>query len=199
MSDQPHSSAFHGDDIRLTYANLRAMLDAHDWAEAHNMRSMAVTLQPGEGSGASLVPDGSVVIHDHPHSGRPREIHFMVDGQKIAEFGPPDATEGVDSDVAPGYISFLGEWMGQPVHHVEWKNRIMADNGLLPDRGRIDELAAEVSALYVHMNAPGIAHAVDADRKQFADAAKALADAVLAAHTVHASYTDALTALEGRH
>src|ERR1700733_5824593 len=125
-------------NVKLTYQNLRAMLDAAAWAEEHGMRTVAVTVQPGEGHAAALVPDGSVMIHDHPGSGRPREIHFMVDAHdgnglvKVAEFGPPDGSEGIDSDVAPGYIDFLGQWDGKPVHLVQWRNRIEEDNGLLP-------------------------------------------------------------------
>jgi muconolactone delta-isomerase len=100
----------------LTYDNLREWLDDHG-TPGHSM---------GEGMIAEIGP--GIAIHDHPQSGRPREIHFMVDGQKIAEIGPPDGNAG---EVAPGYINFLAEWMGKPVHHEEWKQRILQDNGLL--------------------------------------------------------------------
>lgn len=82
----------------------------------------------GEGMTAELLP--GVSIHDHPDSGRPFQLHFMVDGQKIAEIGPPTAADGTEGDVAPGYIDFLAEWDGRPVAHEAWKDRIMADNGL---------------------------------------------------------------------
>jgi hypothetical protein len=176
-------------DIKLNYANLRALLDAEAWANEHGIREVAVDVRPGEGHAAALVPDGSITIHDHPGSGRPREIHFMVDGVKIAEFGPPDGSEGVDSDVAPGYIDFLGEWDGQPVHHVDWKNRIMADNGLLPaGQENIDLLANELHDVLL---------AFGLSRRALILAGQ-LADAVIAAHTVHVSYSDALVALENR-
>ena len=103
--------------IPLTYYELNNFL-------GENGRNSTVTK---EGVMATLVT--GVTIHDHPHSGRPREIHFMVDGQKVAEIGPTDKAEG--EDVAPGYIDFLAEWDGRPVSHQAWKNRILADNGLL--------------------------------------------------------------------
>lgn len=185
--------------MALTYANLRALLD-----------SGQRTLPPAanEGEAAELVP-GHVTIHDHPHSGRPLEIHFMVDGQKIAEFGPPEGTEGVDTDVAPGYIDFLGQWMGQPVHHVDWKNLIMADNDMTPhDRTGIDSLAFEVRDLVAkarnrrggtHVTAAGGSMVFDAsDLGALVRVSGELADAVIAAHTIHDSYSIALDVLEGR-
>ena len=94
----------------LTYANLRAYLtDKGHAASGH-----------GEGLTADLVP--GVSIHDHPMSGRNREIHFMVDGQKIAEIGPPTGSE---QENAPGYIDLLAEWLGKPVAHDRWKARIL--------------------------------------------------------------------------
>lgn len=105
----------------LTYYNLERFLTLHGEG----------SLSPGEGITATIAP--GVTIHDHPHSGRPRELHFMVDGQKIAEIGPTSKS-GSEEDVAPGYIDLLAEWDGRPVHHDTWKNRILADNGLLfPD------------------------------------------------------------------
>jgi muconolactone delta-isomerase len=106
--------------VRLTFAELRRWLDEHGSAS-----SVA-----GEGTSAEIAP--GVSIHDHPHSGRPRELHFMVGGQKIAEIGPE--TESLQSEnVAPGYIDFLAEWEGKPVHHEAWKQRILRDNGLVHD------------------------------------------------------------------
>lgn len=107
----------------LTYYNLSRWLDQQG--------------QPSgianEGTTAELAP--GVTVHDHPHSGRPRELHFMVDGQKIAEIGPvTQSAGGFAEDVAPAYIDLLAEWDGKPVRHDTWKNRILADNGLLfPD------------------------------------------------------------------
>jgi hypothetical protein len=85
-----------------------------------------------EGRTAQIVP--GVTVHDHPASGRPSELHFMVGGQKIAEIGPHSPAES--GDVGPDYIDLLAQWAGRPVAHQEWKNRLLADNGLLyPDYG----------------------------------------------------------------
>lgn len=108
----------------LTYENLsRHLTDTGQWSDVQQ-----------EGLTAEVVP-GQLWVHDHPHSGRPRELHVMCAGsggewQKIAEIGP--VTESLQSEnVAPGYIDLLPEWDGKPVHHEDWKNRILADNGLL--------------------------------------------------------------------
>jgi hypothetical protein len=188
-----------GMTLKLTYTYLRAILDAAAWSDDdHAQRSVAITIRPAEGNGNSLVPDGSVTIHDHPGSGRPREIHFMVDGQKVAEFGPPDGAEGQDSDIAPGYIDFLGEFMGKPVYHADWKNRIMADNGLLPDRDHLDELAKCIAEDVVGLYAVTEPPMIGMRERHIIDEAEELAKAVLAAHTIHASYNDALATMEGR-
>jgi len=108
--------------FRLTYYNLR------NWLDQQGTKSSVTN----EGITAVVV-EGQLWVHDHPHSGRPRELHVMASGssgwQKIAEIGPE--TRGENEDVAPGYIDLLAEWDGKPVHHEQWKNRILADNGLL--------------------------------------------------------------------
>lgn len=102
------------------------------WRVLYNMLYRHGTASPladqHEGQTFTLVE--GVTIHDHPHSGRPHEIHFMVDGQKVAELGPDTAGEK-EEDVAPGYIDFLAEWEGRPVRHARWQRRIERDNGLL--------------------------------------------------------------------
>lgn len=103
----------------LTYYNMRKYLDSEGEASGIS----------GEGRTAWLAPE--VTIHDHPASGRSREIHFMVSGQKIAEIGP--LTPHAGDEVGPAYIDLLAEWAGKPVHHDQWKNLILADNGLLHD------------------------------------------------------------------
>ena len=123
----------------LTFANLRRFLDV----------TGKPANQMGEGMTAEVIP-GVLAVHDHPQSGRPRELHVMIADpaglpdrgdataseasrahwQKIAEIGPPDGDAG---EVGPGYINFLAEWAGRPVHHEEWKRRILADNNLLHD------------------------------------------------------------------
>jgi len=115
----PHPLHMADAPFPLTYENLNKHL-------AEYGRNSTVT---NEGATATLVT--GVTIHDHPHSGRSREIHFMVFGQKIAEIGPPTMHEG--DEVAPRYIDLLAYWDGKPVHHDAWKNRILADNGLLFD------------------------------------------------------------------
>lgn len=105
--------------FKLTYDNLeRFLTDNGQWSDVTN-----------EGMTAELAP--GVTVHDHPHSGRPRELHFMVDGQKIAEIGPLTDAADFSEDVAPGYIDLLPEWAGKPVRHDSWKNAILRDNGLL--------------------------------------------------------------------
>lgn len=106
--------------VRLTFPELRRWLDEHGSASS----------AADEGTSAEIVP--GVSIHDHPHSGRPRELHFMVKGQKIAEIGPPSDAWG-PQEIAPAYIDFLAEWEGKPVHHEAWKQRILRDNRLFHD------------------------------------------------------------------
>jgi len=102
--------------IKFTYDHLRPLLDEH---HAH-----------GEGQGLDL--GAGISIHDHPDTDRGLQIHVMVDGQKVAEIGPPAQPEyGAEESVVPGYIDFLGEWEGRPVRHERWVQRIKADNGLL--------------------------------------------------------------------
>jgi len=113
----PHPLHMADAPFPLTFENLRAYLIRY------GTRS-GVT---NEGLTAELVT--GVTIHNHPRSGRASEIHFMVFGQKVAEIGPLVASEG--DEVAPRYIDLLVEWDGKPVHHEMWKNRILADNGLL--------------------------------------------------------------------
>lgn len=115
--------------LKYTYPELRAYLDEHGTPgdTAH-----------GEGMSAEL-PSLGLSIHDHPGSGRSRQIHFMVNGVKIAELGPP-TDEG--EEVAPGYVDFLAEWDGQPVHAYNVKLRIALDNGLVPDPERAMRRAA---------------------------------------------------------
>ena len=105
--------------IPLTYGNLIRFLGIHGEKSDVTNEGATATLTKG------------VTIHDHPMSGRPREIHFMVSGQKVAEIGPPSKALHGSEDVAPGYVDLLVEWDGRPVHHDAWKNRILADNGLL--------------------------------------------------------------------
>lgn len=106
----------------LTYDNLYPWLTDHGkWSDVQQ-----------EGLTAEVVKD-QLWVHDHPHSGRPRELHVMCPGeggwQKIAEIGP--VTKGDGEDVAPGYIDLLAEWDGRPVDHDNWKNALLRDNGLL--------------------------------------------------------------------
>jgi muconolactone delta-isomerase len=111
--NDPAQPASQRPDLRMDYATLRALLDEH---HAH-----------GEAQGLELCP--GVSIHDHPGTDRSLQIHFMVSGQKIAEIGPPAGDSG--ESVVGGYIDFLAEWMGRPVLHEQWKQRIMRDNGLV--------------------------------------------------------------------
>lgn len=141
--------------MTMTYTNLRAFLDA----------------------GHTVIVPGLISIHDHPDSGRPREIHFEVDGVKIAEIGP---VERVDTeDVREGYVSIVEEWMGQPTEHQAWKDRILADNGMrvqtdLRSLARRVLLATSPQTLY--------------------GTARPLADAVLANGDAHETHADALAA-----
>jgi hypothetical protein len=106
--------------VPMTYAVLRTMLDQAKNDHQNTAMEHGLLLCPG------------VSIHDHPGSDRGRQIHFMVDGQKIAELGPLN-DEG-ESGVGPGYVDFLAEWQGRPVRHDKWIARLKADNNLLhPD------------------------------------------------------------------
>ena len=112
--------------MQMTYSTLRAVIDAH---RDHGH---------GDADGIELAP--GISIHDHPGTDRALQIHFMVDGQKMAEIGPPitthqfppGQTQGkvIGESVVPGYIDFLAEWEGRPVRHARWQNRIAKDNGL---------------------------------------------------------------------
>jgi hypothetical protein len=185
--------------IRLTYQNLRAILDANAWADDSGKREVRLTVRHGEGEVATLI-QGELMIHDHPSSGRPREIHVMCSDekggwQKIAEIGPPDGREGVDSDVAPGYISLTAEWDGRPVGHIAWQNLIRADNGLLPsERESIDELAASVIAALHDLDINPAVMSPTLMRSALGSA-RDLARAVVEAHAIHPSYEAALEAL----
>jgi muconolactone D-isomerase len=84
------------------------------------------------GEGGSVDLTEHVSIHTHPNSATPAEIHFMVDGQKLCEFGPDVNLN--NEPKAARYIDFLAEWEGKPVLHRRWEARIRQDNKLLhPD------------------------------------------------------------------
>lgn len=101
----------------------------HLWKEL--MRGPREEKQRGENSLAREIAPG-VTIHNHPGSGNPRQIHFMVDGVKVAELGPTtDTPAGVHEDNVPRYIDFLADWADKPVGHEVWKRQIAADNGLV--------------------------------------------------------------------
>lgn len=106
--------------VSYTYTDLRAWLDTHGHpGDASH----------GEGTAADVAP--GISVHDHPHSGRPRELHFMVDGVKVAELGPGSHDPAYPhEDVEPGYVDLMSEWAGKPVRHSHAKARILADNGL---------------------------------------------------------------------
>lgn len=107
-------------DVPMTYPVLRKMLDA---AKAFGDNTALE-------NGRELCP--GVSIHDHPGTDRNRQLHFMVDGQKVAELGP--VTDEGEKEIGPGYVDFLAEWLGKPVSHAKWVARIKADNQLLhPD------------------------------------------------------------------
>lgn len=104
-------------DVKMSYYVLRTMLDRAK-TDPSNLH--------GVENGLELVP--GVSIHDHPGTDRGRQIHFMVDGQKLCELGPrKDEGEAIGA----GYIDFLAEWFGKPVRHAQWEARIKADNNLL--------------------------------------------------------------------
>jgi muconolactone D-isomerase len=107
-------------DLKMNYPTLRTMLD----------QAKKIGTNIALENGLELV--SGVSIHDHPGSDRGRQLHFMVDGQKVAELGPLN-DEG-ESGVGPGYVDFLAEWQGRPVSHAKWVARIRQDNKLLhPD------------------------------------------------------------------
>lgn len=113
-------------DVQITYSTLFEMLN----------------------NGVSTLGD-RVSFHQHPESRRPREIHFMVDGQKVAEFGPVSpAPPGVVEDVVPNYIDFLAEWGDRPVSHSRWVARIRRDNDLTVPYGSYE--AALAAARHSH-------------------------------------------------
>lgn len=99
-------------EVRFTYEVLRELLDAH---RAH-----------GEEHGLDL--GEGISIHDHPGTDRALQVHVMCGGQKIAEIGP--RTAGGES-IAPSYVDLLAEWMGRPVRHARWQQRILSDNHLI--------------------------------------------------------------------
>lgn len=116
-------------DVAMTYPVLRRMLD-----EAKHAREVAASITGPDTETEDAAPEGGlwiatgVSIHDHPGSDRGRQIHFMVDGQKLAELGPL-ADEG--EKIGPGYVDFLAEWFGKPVIHRKWEARIRRDNNLV--------------------------------------------------------------------
>jgi len=99
--------------VRLTYDYLRGIIDSQPGGHAE---SPGIEIAPG------------VTIHDHPGTDRALQVHFMVDGQKVAEIGPQHGPKA--ESVVPGYIAFLAEWENRPVRHRQWKRRLEADNGL---------------------------------------------------------------------
>jgi muconolactone delta-isomerase len=113
--NDPGEPAADRPEVKMTYPVLREMLDvakASGWNTA-----MENGLEIADG----------VSVHDHPGSDRGRQVHFMVEGQKLAELGPIN-DEG--EKIGPGYVDFLAEWAGKPVIHRKWEARIRRDNGL---------------------------------------------------------------------
>jgi muconolactone delta-isomerase len=109
------------------------------WANLYRMVEQS-TLPPRPGSGgeapyvvAEITPAPEMSLHVHPDGPDPFEVHVMVDGQKLAEIGPPAGYYAANPDArhskADGYVSMIGLWMGQPVMHEHWARRIAADNG----------------------------------------------------------------------
>ena len=107
--------------MKFTHAELYAKLQAHG--------------HPGDrdhGESLTVKINEHVSVHDHPHSGRPRELHFMVDGVKVAELGPQDPpSDHFPEDVEPGYLSIMAQWAGQYVDHADYKFQLLVDNGLV--------------------------------------------------------------------
>lgn len=114
--NDPGEPAADRPDLKMTYPVLRRLLDESRAAHTDTATENGLELCPG------------VSIHDHPGTDRGRQIHFMVNGQKLAELGPvKDEGEGI----GPGYVDFLAEWFGQPVIHDKWRTRLEADNNLV--------------------------------------------------------------------
>jgi hypothetical protein len=155
-----------------------------------------------EGHGHELIlVDDQVAIHDHPSSGRPREIHFMVHDaehgwQKVAELGPTGAKEE-NEDVATGYVDFLEEWAGQPVAHLDWKARIRRDNKLAtsPIIDASDSLAS-MARKVLDSSERFVSGGAD---PQIVQAGVDLARVILQMAVVHDSYPAALDAPRVRH
>lgn len=156
----------------MTYWNLRALLDA----------------------GRTAIVPGVVEIQAGPTpdlSGS-RSISFMVGGQRVAELSPPgDAPAG-------GYLSLLEEWDGQPVAHYMWKHRLRVDNGLDEDEdaeilGMAQHVLRGLVALRGRIE-PADTGAYDAMLAE----AQALAEYIVSARDLHATYDDALAAPRNR-
>jgi muconolactone D-isomerase len=96
-----------------------------------NLYPLAVRQRSSWPHGTTIAPN--VSLHVHPESPFPREVHFMVDGQKVAAIGPPDKQEG--EALAGGYVALIARWEHQPVMHYYWWNKIMQDNRLNPTQG----------------------------------------------------------------
>jgi muconolactone delta-isomerase len=114
--NDPGEPAADRPDLPMTYPVLRRLLDeakANGWNTAME-------------NGVEIA-DG-VSVHDHPGTDRGRQLHFMVDGQKLAELGP--LTDEGES-IGPSYVDFLAEWFGKPVNHGKWAARIRKDNNLM--------------------------------------------------------------------
>ena len=128
-----------GQLMKLNWPNLWALLDANG----------EPTETAVHGHVISAMINTTLRVHYHPTSGRPRELHVMAydvmfGWQKIAEVGPVTPPEH-EEDVLPNYLTFFAQWEDRPVGFLGWKNRIMADNGVLPGvRGPIDQLARMV-------------------------------------------------------
>ncbi len=150
----------------LAFGNLRHILDTYGQPAAEPGLRYRFREQPEV-----------VEIHDHSGSDRPREIHFMVAGQKVAELGAD-------------YVDFLAEFAGKPVSHGDWRLRIALDNSVVPapdDAVILGDLARRVTEAFDD---------ADSDAPRLA---MELADAVLAIVTVHDTYEDAVAAPRHRH
>jgi muconolactone D-isomerase len=110
------------------------------WRDLNRYYTAHLTGQPGDGhghgEGETVILDdtpGAVIsIHKHPGSAFPEEFHLMAGDVKVAEIGPDENLHGESK--APGYIDFLAEWDGVPVHWLKVKSRVAADNRVLhPD------------------------------------------------------------------
>lgn len=114
--NDPGEPAGERPDLKMDYPTLRRLLDEAKAARTDTAMEHGLLLAPG------------VSVHDHPGTDRGRQLHFMVDGQKLAELGPLN-DEG--EDIGPGYVDFLAEWFGKPVIHRKWEARIRRDNNLV--------------------------------------------------------------------